>query len=469
MSRAEAGVAPAGKAPPRRAPWLRFFVLSVVFAVLMSVMFLAALRQLIGRPSEEIQRNLYLFYAHVVEEQPYAAAIARAQRYRWQYPPLPLELWVLDDDNQVLASSGAGAPPDELLAMEKPREVHELHATRRGYFREAGAAIVKLDAAPSAYLLIRNPGATRQGFLGFLGLFIATLVCASFFGLFMVAMYLRGRSAQARQVIADLEAGRLGARFQVNRLDAAGGLMLDFNRMAGQIQRLVTRLEATERKRRELLQELGHDLRTPLTSVRTAVDTLVLHGEVMGGEERAEFHVLVASEIDYLAKLMDDLFFIADIEDPTYRQQREEVDLSCLVTTELRQRRGDEVLFDVRGADVPWVISGDAHLLVRLLRNLFDNAARHAQALVLVSLRRDGAQLELVIEDDGPGMNSGQLKQYGERRSLRLAEGERPLSASLGLGSVIAAKIVELHGGKLEVASDMHLGGARITLRFDAL
>ena len=449
-----------------RALWLRFAGLSLLFALLLSVAFLFASRQLIGRPSADIQRNLYLFYAHVAEEQPFQAALERAARYRWQDGPLAPALWVVDDAGHLLASSVATAPPDELRDLPKPRSVHAMQIQARGLFGDAGMGVVRLDTPQAAYLLVRHPGAPRHGVLGFLALFIATLLCATFFGLFMVALYLRGRSAQARHVIAQLQAGALSARFKVDRLDAAGGLMLDFNRMADEIQRLVERLETIERDRRELLQELGHDLRTPLTSVRTAADTLALHGEAMEAGERNEFHRMLGSEVDYLSRLLDDLFFIAAIDDPAYRQHKSSVDLGALVAAEARaSRAGMPAIESAASGDAS--VAGDAHLLARLLRNLIDNATRYAGQQVVAGARRDGDTVLLWVEDDGPGMSAGQAALFGRRRSNRMAHGPREQGASLGLGSVIVSKIAALHGARIGIGASA-LGGARISVRFAA-
>lgn len=461
--------------------WLRFGALALVFALLMSAAFLVALGQLIGRPSAELERNLVLFYAQVAEQQPYQAALARAGRYRWQSAPTAPRLWVIDERGQVLAASPAsarGAPPATLLALERAQAVHAISNPARARWRtlsgDPGQAAVRLDTPSPAWLLIEHSATPRRGFLGFLALFVVTLLCASFFGLFMVALYLRGRSAQARRVIAALQAGQLGARFRIDRLDAAGGLMLDFNRMADDIESLVGRLERTERERRELLQELGHDLRTPLTSVRTAADTLALHGEAMAPSERADFQALLVSEVDYLARLLDDLLVIADIDDAACRQQRVHVDVWALAAAEAKLPRGRAEVHLQPAPGQAAVIEGDPYLLARLLRNLFDNAARHAAARVEAGYACHEGALLLWIDDDGAGMDAAQAAAFGRRRSRRSQPGqdstqaERGSGVSLGLGSVIATKIAALHGARIEIGRSAALGGARVAVRFGA-
>src|SRR6185437_14301757 len=100
--------------------------------------------------------------------------------------------------------------------------------------------------------------------------------------------YLRKKSGEARVVLAKLEKGDLRARFEIKRLDEIGSLMVDFNRMASEIERLVHRIQETETARKILLEELSHDLRTPLTSLNTSVDTLNDHWEEMPREEQQE-------------------------------------------------------------------------------------------------------------------------------------------------------------------------------------
>jgi signal transduction histidine kinase len=469
-----------------RALWLRFFGVSIFFALLLSGLYLVLIREVAGKPSDEVQHSVYLFLAHIAEERPYAESVQRIERYRAESPAMPLDIWVVDDAGKILAGSTNQVPPPRPLRLERPQHVHEM--TMRGRFFSGGPAlaIIRLDAPEPTYLVVHNPGTPARGtFLMLAVLFIGTLIGAIFLGLLLVTSYLRGRSQQVRGVIARIEAGDLAARFDADRLDAVGGLMLDFNRMADEIQRLVARLQTTERARRELLQELGHDLRTPLTSLRTAIDTLAAHGDAMPAGERAEFLGVATSELVYFGKLIDDLFFIAEIDEPRYRKQSEHIDLGGVIASEMHAAQGTQsgtrsgtqgggrsLRFDFAdNADAPErrTIIGDRYLISRLFRNAYDNAARYARSTVRTAIAQNGDWIDVMIEDDGIGMSAEAIECFGKRRSRRLLDGAGKTAASLGLGSVIIRTIVDLHGGRLKLESsqtDSAIAGTRMTMSF---
>jgi signal transduction histidine kinase len=455
-----------------RALWLRFFAISLAFALALSALFLYLRRELAGAASNEVQNSIYLFLAHIAEEKPYEESIKRIARYRAESPAMPFDLWIVSASGEVLASTTDRAPPAIFERLPKPVQVHQVMSRGRFFAGAAAVAMVKLDEPEPTYLLVRNARLPGQHVFFEIGiLFVAILIGAMFIGLSLVTLYLRGRSRQVRQVIGRIEAGDLGARFQADKLDAVGGLMLDFNRMADEIQRLVARLQAAERTRRDLLQELGHDLRTPLTSMKTGIETLAAHGHAMSPQERQEFLSVVTNELDYFRKLIDDLFFIAEIDEPRYRKQAERIDLAELIAAEIDNRQAaaagkDALRFEMQGefdAVGRYVTVGDRHLIARLFRNVFDNTARHARSRVAASLAMDEGFICACIEDDGPGMTPEAIAGFGRRRAQRLVAGG-DLSASLGLGSVIIKTIVELHGGRFSLESGADGSGTRMKI-----
>lgn len=455
-----------------RTLWLRFLGASIFFALIISALDLFLIREVASGASDDVQRSVYLFVARIVEEQPYAQSVRRVERLRADSPAMPLQLWVVSESGQVLAASTSGDPPARLRQLEYPTQVHGISSYGRFFSGAPAGAIVRLNAATPTYLLAHNPGVPGRHTFRTLGLlFIASMIGAIFFGLSLVLLYLRGRSAQARQVIAQLESGNLAERFAADRLDVTGHLMADFNRMADEIERLVTRLQATERTRRELLQELGHDLRTPLTSLRTAIETLAVHGEAMPAAERAEFFGVVSSELEYFGKLIEDLFFIAEIDEPRYRKSVEQVALGALLAAEIqavqgKAARGIRFALNDGTASAQATVIGDPYLIARLFRNVVDNAARFARSEVRITVAVHAELVDVTVEDDGPGMSAEAIAAFGQRRNRRIAGGGA-FPSSLGLGSVIIRTIVALHDGQLHVAShatEPAIAGTRLTI-----
>jgi K+-sensing histidine kinase KdpD len=230
-------------------------------------------------------------------------------------------------------------------------------------------------------------------------------------------------------------------------------------------------VQETENARKHLLEELSHDLRTPLTSLNTSAETLWDHWDEMPREEQREFVSVIRTELGYFLHLIEDLFFIAAIGEPRYKKTTERVDLVALAEAELRAREatsaqsggpvlGWELAVDPAAREQAAVL-GDPLLIRRLFKNALDNAARHASRRVRVALRPGDRMVEVGIEDDGRGISDEEIAGFGQRRQSRFGEGSQ--GASLGLGSVIMRTIVELHGGILSIRRRDSGPGSRLS------
>jgi len=105
--------------------------------------------------------------------------------------------------------------------------------------------------------------------------------------------------------------------------------------------------------------------------------------------------------------------------------------------------------------------------LAQVVRNLVDNAQRHAQGQVAVSLRRDGDELVFVVDDDGPGIpEADRLRVFD--RFTRLDEARGRADGGAGLGLAVVRRVVEQHGGTVAIF-DSPLGGARFEVRLPAI
>ncbi|RQP24206.1 HAMP domain-containing sensor histidine kinase [Piscinibacter terrae] len=448
-----------------RSIWWRFFAISMVFALLMSLAYLWLMREtsLSGRGG--VQRSVLLFVARIVEDGPIDESMRRLDGYLADSPEVPRQMWVVDATGRVLAARSANAPPLDWLAADRPQQPHEMHRIAGGGLRGPAVGIVRLAGSEPRYLVARFTGLPgRPLLMQQLAAFVIALAGAVFLGLTLITLYLRLRSRQAREVIARLEAGDLRARFVPERLDALGVLMLDFNRMADEIERLVGRLQQAEDARRSLLQELGHDLRTPLTSLRTSIETVSVHGQAMPELEREAFIGIINSELEYFVRLIDDLFFIADIAEPHYRKNSDPLALADILRSEMaafQAREGLRFRLDAKDAGP---VSGDRMLLARVFRNALDNAARHARGQVDIAVAAEGPMVRVAIQDDGPGMGAQAIAAFGQRRHQRLQAGAANPSMSLGLGSVIIRTIVELHGGRWTLESGAAVQGTRLCI-----
>jgi signal transduction histidine kinase len=261
-------------------------------------------------------------------------------------------------------------------------------------------------------------------------------------------LFVRKKSRQAEEVLSRLKSGDLKARFKVSDTDETSLLMIRFNDMADQIESLVTNLRNTEQARMMMLQELAHDLRTPVASLKQFQEILLHKGHLLDDEKRQQTQLLALKEIHYFERLVEDLLFLSGVNDPKYSASFRDVDLSVLIDEEVDSFPNEslKILCDLQ-EDL--VIKGDSHLLKRLLRNALSNASKHASSTIKVNCRRDESTVVIDVVDDGSGMKEEDLKIFGEKKFSRQVDS----NISIGLGSVIMKKIVSLHDGSLEVCN----------------
>jgi len=160
--------------------------------------------------------------------------------------------------------------------------------------------------------------------------------------------------------------------------------------------------------------------------------------------------------LNYFMRLLDDLFFIADIAEPSYKKTPGSVDLQAMLNTEINSRKlsNPRLQWSFRMSGInDAMIAGDAHLILRLVRNTLDNAARYARGKVGVVLAEARNFVEMRIEGDGPGIDQEAIHAFGVRRKHRVRSDPTQHALSLGLGSVIIRTIIELHGGTMRIES----------------
>jgi signal transduction histidine kinase len=297
---------------------------------------------------------------------------------------------------------------------------------------------------------------------------VLTVLVGVAFALYLIFRSLKDHVDEADRVISELQRGNLKARFPAGRADEIGKAMERFNLMADEIERLMEQLRSVERSRAFLLQELTHDLRTPVASLSNLLETIF--SQVKMDETIADLAELAQKETDYIARMVEDLLLLAQVSEPSYRAQQGAVDLDALIEEEgdaLSLRSQGRVAFAKATTLAQALVPGDEHLLRRLFRNALENAFSFARQKVSVSLLNDRkGGLVIRIQDDGDGFSPEMLLTFGERRTKRKINTGRAGRLSLGLGSVIMKTVTTLHRGELRALNE---GGAVVEIRLPAI
>jgi K+-sensing histidine kinase KdpD len=278
---------------------------------------------------------------------------------------------------------------------------------------------------------------------------------------------MRTEAKEAGVIIEELKRGNLKARMPVKKMDEVGKLMSEFNRMADEIDRLVQGIKDSEQSRMALLQELAHDLRTPVASLKNLLETMSLRAAEINVETREELLSLSVREVEYFERLVEDLLLLAQVTEPKYRVESKSIDLDELIEEELElvsarystqgNRKTVSKSLPLEGLK----IRGDGHLLRRLVRNALENAFSFASTEVNLALTATSTQIEILVRDDGPGLSSESLAAFGHKRITRFMSGQHDGRLSVGLGSVIMRAITSAHSGSLAIQNRLDERGQK--------
>jgi signal transduction histidine kinase len=228
-------------------------------------------------------------------------------------------------------------------------------------------------------------------------------------------------------------------------------------RLAGTMNEMLDRLEGAATRQREFVSDASHELRSPLTAMRTALEV------TRHGDRPVDWDAVRADLLDgnhRMEALVDGLLELARTDDAAVAVPTEPVEITEVVADEVARPR----LVPVRlGVVDDVVVLGRADQLARVVRNLVDNAVRYAQSRVEVSVRAEDEAVVLAVDDDGPGIPSSERARVFERFT-RLGEDRSRDAGGAGLGLAIVKAIVDRSGGTVAIL-DSRLGGTRVEVR----
>jgi len=234
-------------------------------------------------------------------------------------------------------------------------------------------------------------------------------------------------------------------------------------RLARTMNGMLERLEAAQQRQQQFVADASHELRTPLTRIRSELEVDRAHPE---RADPAATRERVLDEALGMQGLLDDLLRLAQADaGESGAHDAEPVDVDDIVLREARRLRDrGRVEVDVSGVSAGQA-QGDPGQLARLVRNLADNAERHAEGTVRFTLGEEGDHLLLEVADDGPGIPPADRERVFERFT-RLDDARSRDAGGAGLGLAIVAEIVARHGGTVAaVESPAGATGAHLEVR----
>jgi signal transduction histidine kinase len=235
-------------------------------------------------------------------------------------------------------------------------------------------------------------------------------------------------------------------------------------RLATTMNDMLERLERGQARQRRFVADASHELRSPVASIRQHAEVAQAHPDRTTVGALAE---TVAAENLRVERLVDDLLLLTRADEHTLQLQQRPVDVDDLVFEEAqRLRDGTSLRVDSSRVSAGRV-RGDRAALWRALRNLGDNAVRHASSQVAFTLAEQDGAVVLDVDDDGPGIPPADRQRVFER-FVRLDDARARDAGGSGLGLAIVAEVVGAHRGTISIGNS-GLGGARFEVRLPAI
>ncbi len=362
---------------------------------------------------------------------------------------------ILDPSGRILLANGKhfDRPLTGPVAPGRLRVVHGAHAADTGAeYRTSAVGVATTDGHLTVAV-----GAAEEP-LNRLVVTVALLCCIVFplivVGMAVLTHFFVGRTLapveDIRRRVDDISGGDLGRRVPV---PATGD---EIATLATTMNQMLERIEGARSQQVRFVNDASHELNSPLTTLVGLLDLAHAKGESIDADTVGS---VMLPDALRLQQMVADLLLLARADERGISLHRAEVDLDDIVGAELTRLAA---LTDLRidGHIRPARIEADGEKVARALRNIIDNAVRHAAGRVAVTMVVDDSAVTVMVADDGPGIPDADKERVTER-FVRLDHSRGRSTGGSGLGLAIVSEIVHAHGGEVVVA-DSPLGGATV-------
>lgn len=351
----------------------------------------------------------------------------------------------------VPATTGALAPGSRQVfrtLSDTPLSSHDFRVLVRP---------VDTDRGPATLVVAKNLDDVN-GSVGILKTSLALSVPLVLLLLAALLWWLTGRVLRPVESIR-AEVASIGGSEQHRRIPVQDGDD-EISRLARTMNAMLERVEHATLGQRQFVADASHELRSPLTRIRSALEVAIAHPHL--SDPNSTYASLLADSVQ-LQQVVDDLLFLARSESGAIERPDAIVDLDDLLLEQIQHLRARGIVAVDAGAVSAARVSGNAHQLARAIANLASNAERHARTTITFELsERDGVS-EVVVADDGPGISVDQREIIFERFT-RLDEARSRDAGGAGLGLAIVQDIVARHRGTITVTC-ADSGGARFVVK----
>ena len=259
-------------------------------------------------------------------------------------------------------------------------------------------------------------------------------------------------------VVKRFKEGDYSARIEGYDKGNLGMLTSTFNEMADVIVDNIDRISATDKFRQELIANVSHDLRTPLSIMQGYIETLMIKKDQLSANDREKYLAIVYDSNRKLSVLVEQLFQYAKLEANLVTPEKEPFMIAELTADIMMayQLKADEkkIVLNFEAPDSLPLVFADISLTERVLQNLLDNAFKYTPAggTITILLSETNTGVKVAVTDTGIGISPDDLTHIFER--YKQVHSRSAESKGMGIGLAIVKKILELHQATIAVSSE---------------
>ncbi|GAB6138471.1 sensor histidine kinase [Halanaerobaculum tunisiense] len=265
-----------------------------------------------------------------------------------------------------------------------------------------------------------------------------------------------------KEIAVRMAHGNFSQRVEINSNDEIGQLATSFNYLADKLEETIASLQEKEQLQKRFVANVSHELRTPLTSIRGFIQALQ-DGVYEDKEDREEYYAIISQEVQRLIRLVNDLLDLSRIELGQIKMEEETVDLKSLLTSVVKnlkptlEEKELEIDLELPTADI--LVWADQDRIEQVLINLISNAIDFtpAQGQITIQLQKKEQQVEVLIQDTGPGIPEDDLDDIWNRFH-KVDKARVSTKGGTGLGLSIVEEIITRHDGQVWVTSQVGVG-----------
>ena len=292
---------------------------------------------------------------------------------------------------------------------------------------------------------------------------IIALLAATIIGFFAIGIIIRNLR-KIIMVIRDFQKGDLRARIKLKSKGELQEFAQSFNDMADTIVTNIDEIKRMDNMRRDLVANVSHDLRTPLSIISGYAETILIKDDKISPEERKKYLSTILSSTGRLQSLVEELFELSQLEAKETKPEKESFSLAELLQDVhqkniiIAQRKNISLNLDIED-NLP-LIFADIRMMEKVFQNLLDNALKFTpdSGKIEIRLKRNSQDnIMAVISDNGPGIEKDQIQYIFDRyhQIKRVSTGS---SQGTGLGLTIVKKLLDIQGMTIDVESEFTKG-----------